>query len=41
MKKEYTQPIVEVIEISSEDIVTTSLTGYNPGDNEGEFGDIL
>lgn len=41
MKKEYTQPVVEVIEISSEDIVTTSLTGVIPGDNEGEFGDIL
>lgn len=30
MKKEYTQPIIDVIELDTEDIVTGSPTSFDP-----------
>ena len=40
MKKEYSCPIIEVISLSNEDVITTSALGTLPGDNEGDYGAI-
>lgn len=43
MKKEYTNPIIEIISLSDEDIITTSSVfgGTQPGDTEVDGDAIL
>ncbi len=42
MKQEYTNPIIEIITFTDEDILTTSsLGGDFAGDSNNPFGDLL
>ncbi len=40
MKREYSNPTLEVIVLSVEDVMTGSITVSMPGDNDGNYGDI-
>lgn len=40
MKKQYENPIIEIVEFEQEDILTASFGGSMPGDNEVDYGDF-